>query len=100
MVGFPSIVFTRKAVVDETFIRISGNISISLVGIDASQLFPYSMCQPMPTGLYTRWEHDTEFKRCKPQQNKPRNFEYMVMSYSLRQGPDCKIDNFYTTVTQ
>ena len=60
MVGGPSIVFTRKAVVDENFIRGSENICKSNVGIDASQLYPYSMCQPMPTGLYTRWEYDTE----------------------------------------
>ena len=51
MVGGPSIVFTRKAVVDETFIRDSRNICKSIVGIDASQLYPYSLCQPMPTVL-------------------------------------------------
>ena len=51
MVGAPSIVFIRKAVVGETFIRNSGNICKSIVGIDASQLYPYSMCQPMPTRL-------------------------------------------------
>ena len=51
MVRGLSIVFIRKAVVDKTFIRISGNICKSVVGIDASQLYPYSMCQPMPTGL-------------------------------------------------
>ena len=45
----PSIVLTRKAVVDETFIRKSANICKSIVGIDASQLYPYSRCQPMPT---------------------------------------------------
>ena len=66
MVGGPSIVFTRKAVVDETFIRNSGNICKSIVGIDANQLYPYSMCQPMPTGLYTRREFDTESNRFKP----------------------------------
>ena len=49
-----SIVFTRKAVVDETFVRKSSNICKSIVGIDASQPYRYSMCQPMPTGLYTR----------------------------------------------
>ena len=63
MVGGPSIVFTRKAVVDETFIRKSSNLCKSFAGIDASQLYPYSMCQPMPTGLYTRWEYDSETKR-------------------------------------
>ena len=100
MVGGPSIVFTRKAVVDETFIRRSENICKSIVGIDASQLYPYSMCQPMPTGLYTRWEFDTESNRFKPQQNKARNFENMVMSFFQRQRPDCKIESFYTTGTQ
>ena len=36
MVGGPSMVFTRKAVVDETFIRNSRIIRESIVGIDAS----------------------------------------------------------------
>ena len=39
MVGGPSIVFTRKAAVDEIFIRTLGNVCISIVGIDASQLY-------------------------------------------------------------
>ena len=38
VVGGSSIVFTRKAVVDETFFRKSTNICKSIVGIDASQL--------------------------------------------------------------
>ena len=54
VVGGPSIVFTRKAVVDETSIQKSTNICKSTVGIDSSQLYPYSMYQHMPTGLYTR----------------------------------------------
>ena len=52
--GGPYIVFTRKAFVDETFNRKSTNTCKSIVGIDVSQLYPYSMCQPMPTGLHTR----------------------------------------------
>ena len=100
MVGGRSIVLTRKAVVEETFIRDSGIICKSIVGIDTSQLYLYSMCQPMPTGLYTRWEFDTESNRFKPQQNKSRNFENMVMSFFQRQRPDCKNESFYTTGTQ
>ena len=69
MVGGPSFVFTRKVVVDETFLRKSSNLCKSIVGIDASQLYPYSMCQPMPTGLYTRWEYDSEIKRFTARQN-------------------------------
>ena len=45
MMGGLSIVFTRKAVVDETYIRNSSNVCKSIVGIDASQLYPFSMCQ-------------------------------------------------------
>ena len=59
----PSLVFTRKAVVDETFIRKSTNLCKSIVGIDASQLYPYSMCQPTLTGLFTRWDFDSETSR-------------------------------------
>ena len=44
VVGGASIVFTRKTVVDETFFRKSANICKSIVGIDARQLYPYSMC--------------------------------------------------------
>ena len=70
MVGGPSIVFTRKAVVDETFISKSTNLCKSIVGIDASQLYPYSMCQPMPTALYTRWKYDCESQKFMARQNK------------------------------
>ena len=51
VVGGPSIVFTRRAIVNESFIRKSTNLCKSIVGIGASQLYPYSMCQPMPTGF-------------------------------------------------
>ena len=100
VVGGPSIVFTRKAVVDETFIRKSTNICKSIVGIDASQLYPYSMCQPMPTGLYTRWYLDSETSRFTPRQNKTRSFENMVMSFFQRTRPECEIESLFTTGRQ
>ena len=43
MTGVPSVVFTRKVVVNKTFIRDSSNVCKSFVEIDASQLYPYSM---------------------------------------------------------
>ena len=100
VVGGPSVVFTRKAVVDETFIRKSTNLCKSIVGIDASQLYPYSMCQPMPTGLYTLWDFDSETSRFIPRQNKTRSFENMVMSYFQSTRPDCKLESFFTTCRQ
>ena len=100
MVGGPSIVFTRKAVVDETFIRTSTNLCKSIVGIDASQLYPYSMCQPMPTGLYTRWNYDSESQKFMPRQNKTRSFENMVLSYFQQTRPECRIESNVTTGRQ
>ena len=100
MVGGPSIVFTGKAVVDETFIRKSSNLCKSIFGMDASQLYPYSMCQPMPTGLYARWEYDSETKRFTARQNKSRSFENMVMSYFQKSPPECKIERNVTSGRQ
>ena len=100
VVGGPSMVFTRKAVVDESFIRKSTNICKSIVGIGASKLNPYSMCQPMLTGLYTRWDLNSETSRFTPRQNKTRSFEKMVRSYLQRTRTDCKIESFYTTGRQ
>ena len=100
MVGGPSIVFPRKAVVRETRIRSSSNICKSIVGIDASQLYPYAMCQPMPTGLHTRWEFNADLQRFKPRFNKARSFENMVMAFFQNSRLECIIESFYTTGTQ
>ena len=100
IVGCPSFVFAHKAVVDETFIRKSSNLCKSIVGIDASQLHPYSMYQLMPTGLYTQCEYDSETKRFTALQNKSRSFETMVLLYFQHSRPDCKIESNVTTGRQ
>ena len=100
MVGGTSIVFTRKAVVDETFLRKSSNLCKSIVGMDASRLYPHSMCQPMPTGLYTRWEYDSETKSFTARQNRSRSFENMVLSNFQQSQPDCTIESIVTTGIQ
>ena len=99
--GGPSIVFTRKAVVDETFIRKSATLcNNSIVVIDASQLYPYSMCQHMPTGLYTRSDFESKTSRFTPRKNKARNFENMVKSSFQRTRPECEFQSFFTTGRQ
>ena len=100
IVGGASIVLTWKAVLNKTFIRDMKNLCNSKFGTDASQLYPFSTCQAMPTGLYTRWELDSESGKFKPRQNRTRSFENMVTSYFLRVRPQCKVKSFYTTCTQ
>ena len=95
--GGPSMVFTRKADVNETFIRKFTNIRKSIVGIDTNRLYPYLMRQPIPTGLYTRWNINSENIRFTPRQNNTRSFGNMVMSYFHRKRPYCKNKIFYTT---
>ena len=58
------------------------------------------MCQPMPTGLYTRWEYDSETKRFAARQNKSSSFENMVLSFFQQNQPDCKIESNVTTGRQ
>ena len=100
MVDGLSIVFTRKAVVDRTFIRKSSNLSKSIVSIDAKQVYSYSMCQPMPTGLYTGWQNDSETMRFTARRNNSRTLEKLVLSNIQRIRPDCKIESNVTTGTQ
>ena len=100
MVGGPSIVIILKTVVDETFIHKSSNLCKSAIGIDASQIYPYSMCQPMPIGLYTRWEYNSESMRITARQNKSHSFENMVLSYLKRSRSDCKVESNVTTGRQ
>ena len=98
LVGGPSIVFTgNEAVFDETFIWKFTKLCKCNVGIDAIQIYTFLMCQPIPTGLYTHWDLDSETRRFTPRQNKTRSCEKMVTSYFQRTRPDCKIESFYTT---
>ena len=94
MVGTPSIVFTRKTVVNETHIRKSTNICKSIVGIDASHFYPDSRCQFIPTRLYTRYEFNAGLQRFEPHPKKSRNFRNMVMSCFQRMRQDCKPESF------
>ena len=82
------------------FILISNKLCKSIVDIDASQLYPYSMCQDMPTGLYTRWDYDEETQKFKARQNRVQTFEIMVMSYFQPIRPECKVESYYTTGKQ
>ena len=66
----PSIVFTPKAVVDQSYIRNSSNVCNTIVGIDARQLYSFSICQEMPTGFYTRWGYESENDRSRLERTK------------------------------
>ena len=56
LTGGPSIIFTRYAKVGVTSIKNSSNIYKAIVGIDASQLYPFAMTKELLTGPYTKCE--------------------------------------------
>ena len=71
--GGLSKVFTRKAVGNQTYIRNSPNVCKIIAGIDGSQIYPFLMCQEMLTGLYTRWQFDSETDWFEARNNRTRN---------------------------
>ena len=81
VVGGSSIVFTRKAIVDETFIRKPTNLFKFFVRSDASHFYR----------LYTRWDFNSETGRLTPQQNKTRRFEERVMFFFKEQDQNVKL---------
>ena len=99
-VAGPSRVFIRKALVDEIFIRESKNLCKSIVVKVASQIYPYSICHPVPTGLYTRWEYESETQRFTTRRNKLRSFENMLLSCFQRLWLDSKNESNVTTHRQ
>ena len=93
--GGPSIVFTRKSVVDETFVRKATNNCKPIFAIDASQLHWFSTSQTKPIGLFARWDHDPKTSKFTSPQDKTRSLKNKVMSYFQWTKSDC-----YTTDKQ
>ena len=91
LTGGPSIIFTRYAKVGETRIRNSNNVCRSIVGIDASQLYPFSMTKDMPTGVYTKWEMKTETGKFHPRRNQKNFLECVVLEFLQIKYPNCKL---------
>ena len=54
----------------------------------------------MPTGLYMRWEYDSETKRFITRQSKSQSFYNMVLSCFQQSRPDCKMESNVTTGRQ
>ena len=54
----------------------------------------------MLTGLYTRYEFESDLQRFLPWQNESKSFEKMIKSYFQRIRPDCRFERFYATGTQ
>ena len=54
----------------------------------------------MPTGLYIRWDFDTNPQKFKARQNIIRKFENTVMSFYRATRPECTFESFYTNGKQ
>ena len=96
LTGGPSTIFTRYAKVGETKIRESENVCKSIVGIDASQLYPFSMTREMPTGLYTKWEFNDDTAKIHPKRNWRSLFEQQVIEYLQSTRPECLIQSQFS----
>ena len=100
LTGGPSIIFNRYAKAGETRIDDSEHVCKTILGIDASQLYPFAMTKDMPTGLYTKWEFDQATMMYHPKRNTQSFFEYQVINYLQHKHPDCTIESNFTTGKQ
>ena len=100
MVGGPSIVLTRKAVVHETFIRKSTNLCKSFVGIHASQLYPYSMCQPMLLDCIQAGTMTLNLKKYCLDRTKHALAKIWSFAFFQKTCPECEIESNVTNGRQ
>ena len=84
----------------KTKIRFTDNLCETIIGIDAGQLYPLSMCQELPTELYTRWESDDKLRIFKPLRNRRRQFENRMIEYFQNARPLCTIERIYASAKQ
>ena len=69
-------------------------------GYRRRQLYPFSMCQEMPSDFNTRWEFDSDSQKFKTMQNRLRKYEHKVISYLKSQRLNCTIESYCKTATQ
>ena len=100
LTGGPSIIFNRYAKVGETFLENTDNLCRAIVGIDASQLYPYAMTQQMPSGVYVKWEYCEQTNLFHPRRNKRSYFEQIVLQFIQKSRPECTIQTQFTSAKQ
>ena len=61
----------------------------TIVGIDASQLDPFSMMKDMPTGVYTKWELSGDTALFHTRMSKKNYLECIVLKHFQKQNPHC-----------
>ena len=91
LTGGLSIIFTRCAKVGSSRIKNRSIMCKTIVGIDASQLYPFSMMKDMPTGVYTKRELREETGLFHPRRSKKIYLESIVLKYFQKQNPHCYI---------
>ena len=72
----------------------------TIVGIDASQLYPFSMMKDMPTGVYTKWELREDTGLFHPRRSKKNYLEYIVLKDFQKQNPHCYIQTQFNQKSQ
>ena len=91
-VGGPSIVFTSKAVANETHIRKS--TKVCKCWNKCWPTLPLFNLSANTTGPYTIFEFDAHVQKFRPPQNKSRSFENKVILFFQRTWADCRDGSF------
>ena len=100
LTGGPSIIFTRYAKVGSSRIKHSSNMCKTIVGIDASQRYPFSMMKDMPTRVYTKWELREDTRLFQPRRSKKKYLECIVLKYFQKHNPHCYFQTQFNQKSQ
>ena len=72
----------------------------TIVGIDASQLYPFSVMKDMPTGVYTKWELREDTGLFHPRRSKKNYLECIVLKYFQKENPHSYIQTQFNQKSQ
>ena len=100
LTGGPSNILTWYAKVVSSRIKNSSNMCKTIVSIDASQFYSFSMMKDMPTGVYTKWDLREGTGFFHPRRSKNNNLECIVLKYFQKQNPQCYIQTQFNQKSQ
>ena len=89
LTGGPLKIFTRYAKAGTLRIKNSSNMCETIVAVDASQFYPFSMAKIMPTEVYTKRELCEDTGLFNPQISQNNYLECIVLNSFQKQNPRC-----------
>ena len=84
-----------RKVLSKNLLRDSTQYCKTIIGIDATDFHPHSLCHVMPAGLYLSWKQNNESDKFMQRQSRTIKFENIVIFYLQKIRPQCEVERVY-----